>query len=261
MSHNGFLRRQRELFFDPLWNGLTSKERHVFETIVHHAAWKKYKLDDHGILIDILPSQLLTTQRQLTKLCNENKSKDMDDFDKCFIERTLVKLKLYDFLRQEVRHKKSLLTILKWYIFENDEAGSEANLRQTQGKLEAEKKKVNKIKKDNKPPPPTPQSFENGGGNTLSSEDIQKNEMLKKISFLSISQKNLESAKLLSIPQLQIAIEYCLNPVKPIKLHNKYFEWAMSQETAPQPCNSKIKPFNKHTKDRSINGSDYKDAF
>lgn len=143
----GFLSFNRSFLDDPLWVSLTPDEQHVFNIIAKLACYRPQKFNDHGLIIDLEPGQLCISQVDLAKKCHRSITKTK-------IERAIEKLKLCGFLRQEVRRKKSILTVSKSVTYEGSnkliEAGNEAILRQSRGNLEAETKEVKKEKKEKK---------------------------------------------------------------------------------------------------------------
>jgi hypothetical protein len=155
MSNQGFIKLSRSLHTDPLWRGLTTRERHVFMTLLHHVAFSSYTMDDHGTLVTVNPGQFLTTEREFSELCNHSRPKDMKRIERNFVARTWSKLNYIGFLSQKISHKKTLLTLTRKDIYEISEPKNELKLSQTQAKDEPEKKKDKKEKKDNINNPPS----------------------------------------------------------------------------------------------------------
>lgn len=137
----------RSLTQDPLFYKLSLKHQKIFLTIIEHAIYKAQKLDDFGVIIELQPGQVLTTFRQIVEWCN------CKEISKNDVERCVKKLIQLRFLGQEVRHKKSILTVLHEdtynLIKHASETRSETNVRQTRDKLETEKNKENKENKEN----------------------------------------------------------------------------------------------------------------
>lgn len=136
---NGYFSIPRSLTTDPLWQELPLSYQHVFLVIVELACFKPRKFDDHGKIIDLLPGQLCMSERDLLKKCN----KEISYND---VHRAIVKFKKYDFVKQEVKHRKNVLTITHKDTYDlinrRSEAESDANLKQTRSKLEAQTKNV-----------------------------------------------------------------------------------------------------------------------
>lgn len=146
MSVNfGYIRIPRSLLNDPLWKKLSLAYQHIFIVLIEHACYQPRKFDDHGEIIELLPGQICISIREFKKLCHDQISKND-------IERFFLKLKLYGFLRLEVRHRKSIITITHPDTYELikqvHETTNETNLRQTRDKLETQTNKDNKEKKD-----------------------------------------------------------------------------------------------------------------
>lgn len=169
----GTLALPRSLRTDPQWREFTDRERHVFEEVYHRAAFSILELDDHGKTIVIHPGQLMVTIRQLADWCNETKRRDMKEFDKSFIERTIGKFLRCHFLGQEVRHVKTILTITYNGFVKKSETGCETRMRQ-----EWDIKEERQERKKDILDPPTPQK----GGRAIarsgrSNKKNQKEEM------------------------------------------------------------------------------------
>ena len=144
MSENGYIKIPRSLLKDPLWIDLSLESQHVFLVLLDHVCYRPRKFDDHGHLIDIEVGQICISERDLVKLCNKGMTRIK-------VQRSLVRLRLCRFLSQEVRHKKSIISITHtdtYSLIKNIfEPTNEPNLSQTRAKLEPETKKE---KKDNK---------------------------------------------------------------------------------------------------------------
>ncbi len=141
------IRLPKSLLDDPLWLNLSPTCRDIFITLLKLAVYKTArKFDDHGHVFDLEVGQLCMSYAEILKHCSKYISLIQ-------VERSIQKLKKYGFLMQEVRYRKSIITIshLDTYdlIKNEDEVKSEVNLRQTCGKLEVQKKKVKKEKKEN----------------------------------------------------------------------------------------------------------------
>lgn len=147
MLDYGHIRIPRSLLSDPLWLDLKPTTQIIFFQIVSHVCFLPQKFDDHGVMIEILPGQVCTTIREILNWCGKH-------FTKNDIERSVKKLILCGFLRQEVRHVKSIITVCHKDTYEliksNNETGFETNLRQDRDKIETQKKKAKKEKHVNK---------------------------------------------------------------------------------------------------------------
>lgn len=126
-TKSGFICIPRSLLEDPLWKKLSLKHRFLFITIIEYAVFSDHLFDDHGKLIELKPGQICVSIRALQDLCG-------DEFSKNDIERGIAKLKLVGFLRQEVRHTKSVITITHkdtyTTLYSRTESRNETKLRQ-----------------------------------------------------------------------------------------------------------------------------------
>lgn len=172
MSNNGYFSLPRSLTRTKMWNDLPLSYQKVFIVLVDHACFNICKFDDHGHIFELKPGQFCASYAEIKELCG----KHVNLID---VERAIKKFILYDFVRQEVRYRKSIITITHTdtynLIIRGSEVTSEVNLRQTCGKLEVQKK--NKRTKEQKTTtPPTPS---NEGAIVVSFEKSQDNEILE----------------------------------------------------------------------------------
>lgn len=126
--NEGFIKLPRSLLKDPLWKDLPLSYQHVFLVILEHVCYRPQKFDDHGHIIELQIGQMCASLREIRKLCG----KYIKLWD---VERGIDKLILCQFVRQEVRHRKSIITIthLDTYniILNECATTSGTNLRQT----------------------------------------------------------------------------------------------------------------------------------
>lgn len=131
---DGYFSIPRSLSRDPLWMDLPLACKQVFLIILDHAVYVPTKHNDHGHIIDLSPGQYCGSYATIQELMGK-------DFSRVEAERAAKKLILVKFLRQEVRHRKSIFTISHQDTYDlikkNFEARNEANLRQTMPKSEA----------------------------------------------------------------------------------------------------------------------------
>ncbi len=107
---SSYIQIYRDLFLQPCVISLPPSYRCVLTALVFHACYARCQQDDHGVLIDLLPSQFMCTIRHLAEIANVGK-KDAEHAIARFIQ-----LKI---LGQEVRHRKSVFTILWGIKFNN----------------------------------------------------------------------------------------------------------------------------------------------
>lgn len=136
---SGYFSLPRSFTRDPLWLDLSIEYQHVFLVILDHACWKNQKFDDHGVIIDLKPGQLCTTERDLAKKCNKK-------ITRIIVQRAIEKLETYRFLIREVSHIKSIISIIDKRVYDlivkEDEPGNEPRLSQDRAKIEPQIKKI-----------------------------------------------------------------------------------------------------------------------
>lgn len=192
---SGYFSLPRSFTRDPLWLDLPLEYQHVFLVILDHACWKPQKFDDHGVIIDLKPGQLCTTERDLAKKCNKK-------ITRIIVQRAIAKLKVYSFLIQEVIHVKSVLSICDKRIFDliikNCEPGNEPGVSQDCARIEPETKKTRK-KEDKKTTTPTPFS-----------QSPDRSVVVFYRSLLSLDLPDSDKTKLMRFaePRVDAAIEY-----------------------------------------------------
>lgn len=137
MSYFSYFSLPRSLTRTKIWNDLPLSYQKVFTVLVDNACFSICKFDDHGHVFDLQPGQFCGSYAEIKELCGKH-VKLID------VERAIKKLISYDFLRQEVRYRKSIITITHQdtykLIIRGSEVNNEANLRQTCGKVEVQKK-------------------------------------------------------------------------------------------------------------------------
>lgn len=112
---------QNEIAKDPIISAAPVAQRWLLIVIMLNCAYTKTTKDDHGVKIDLEPGQFLCTTRQLAELANIKKND---------VERGIARFSKAKILRQEVRHKKTVITVL-WGIFRDKrETKSEPKVRQ-----------------------------------------------------------------------------------------------------------------------------------
>lgn len=141
----GYIRIPRSLLNDTLWRELTPKCHHIFFVILEHAVFRQTEFISNNQIFILQPGQFCTTIRKLVELSSGEISKND-------VERSIYKLILCGFLRQEVRHKKSILTISHKdtydLIIEASETINETIMRQKRDNNETEKNNDKNAKKE-----------------------------------------------------------------------------------------------------------------
>jgi hypothetical protein len=140
MSNFGYFSLPRSLTRTKIWNDLPLSYHKVFTVLVDHACFNTYKFDDHGRVFDLQPGQYCASYAEIKQLCG----KHVEVID---VERAIKKFILYGFVSQEVRYRKSIITITHSdtynLIIRGCEVNREVNLRQTCGKLEVQSNNIN----------------------------------------------------------------------------------------------------------------------
>lgn len=241
MSDNGYLKIPRSLLTNPLWLELPFHYQHIFLVILQNVCYKNQKHDDHGIILDLQPGQWCVTYRQLAKLCHPQITKND-------IERSVKKFILCGFLRQEVRHTKTVLSICHKdtldLILQSTETTNETRLRQDRDKIETEK---NKGKKDISSDISNKEIAESGPDdeNSQPASPLRVKEIFFSFElrlFQNISQQDIQSWQS-AYPatnvtqQLLVMTEWCLsNPqkAKSKKLWRKFITHWLSRDNEKQ---------------------------
>lgn len=135
----GYVRLPRSLLKDDLWLDFTLIEQGVFLKILE-LSWfldEDFCMDDHGVLIYIKKGQCCYTIRKLTEILGKNYTKKR-------VEAAIVKLKKCRFLGQEVRHTKSIFTILHTDTYNMIGSQQETGKETTSGQDRDIKEEANK---------------------------------------------------------------------------------------------------------------------
>ena len=119
--HNNFIQISHDIIRHPSVITAPIAQRWVLITILDRLCWDSCKQDDHGVIIDLQRNQLMFTIRQLAEWAN---------VDKNDAERALARFSKCQILRQEVRHRKTIVTLLQGIISYNSETNNETKVRQ-----------------------------------------------------------------------------------------------------------------------------------
>jgi hypothetical protein len=126
-ASEGFIKFPRSLFNDPHWKGMRSKYQKVFITLLFHTSYTQKSYSIGANVITIGPGQFCTSIRALIDLCNDGVKFKEDKVDKNIVERSVSLFVKIGFVRQEVRHKKSIFTISYPEIYEHFQSQSETS--------------------------------------------------------------------------------------------------------------------------------------
>lgn len=132
-----YIRLPRSFLKDPLWINLKPIHQYVFMVILTHMAYEPYEFDDHGFFIHVQPGQLCISERDFQTLCGKHISRIQ-------IQRSYQKLRGCHFLSLEVRHRKTLITVIRSDICELLKTEVSQEVSQSRAKLEPQSIKVKK---------------------------------------------------------------------------------------------------------------------
>ncbi len=113
LNNSDFIQIYRDLLSHPSVVSSPPSYRCVLYTLLQYVCFAPCQQDDHGVLIDLKPGQFMCSIRHLAELANVGR-KD--------VEHALDKFARFQIVGQEVRHRKSIFTIL-WGI-KFDEGGT-----------------------------------------------------------------------------------------------------------------------------------------
>ncbi len=105
MSSQGHFNIPRSITRSTQYYSMPSKYKVIFQTILDHVSYKSEKFNDHGILIDLEPGQLCISIRELAKISGPDISRDD-------VVGFLRPTNICQTLRHEVRHRKSIITVI-----------------------------------------------------------------------------------------------------------------------------------------------------
>ena len=129
-----FVKLPRELLENPLWMDLRMTYQKVFLTILQHCCYQDRDFSINHNLVRIKKGQLCASIRGIVDLCNKGVRFKEDLIDKNIVERSVSLFIQLQLVRQEVRHGKTVLSILLPGYYEQEEneteTGSETKVRQ-----------------------------------------------------------------------------------------------------------------------------------
>lgn len=105
MKEDTYIKYTRDLHTNPVFKSLPYQYRHIFITLLVHMAFRPVRMNDHGVMIDILPGQLMVTFKEIVRLCDE------EDIDKSKVQRALILFEKTGLTRQETIHRKTVITV------------------------------------------------------------------------------------------------------------------------------------------------------
>jgi|KBSMisStandDraft_5_1062788.scaffolds.fasta_scaffold157680_4 DNA-binding transcriptional MocR family regulator len=121
MSNSGFVQILHDLLRHESVISAPPAYRWVLITILDRATYLPCKFDDHGFVIDLLPGQFMCTERKLAEYANVSRND---------VQRAIARFVEVEILSQEVRHTKSIFTILWGVKLKTGEPTSEPTVSQ-----------------------------------------------------------------------------------------------------------------------------------
>lgn len=125
---------------NPIWQNARPTYKEIFLTLLFKCVFKETPFDAHGHVITLLPGQLGCTIRQIKSWCSTYISKND-------VEASLRFFTTYQFLRQEVRHRKSIITIL-YSTFSDRNIFTGQTINQTKFRQDSDIKEKNLVRED-----------------------------------------------------------------------------------------------------------------
>jgi len=140
----GFIKLPRSVLRSSVWTEARPTYTKIFIVLLERCAYQKTTHSVNGNIIEILPGQVCVTFRKLEEWCGQWITKnDIEGFIKYFIKS--------NFLRQEIRHGKSIITIIEPTIYEtcfqNGQTEIQTKVRQESDKSQTLNKKEKKERK------------------------------------------------------------------------------------------------------------------
>jgi hypothetical protein len=150
--NQGFIKIPRSLLQDPRFDTLSAKQIRVLLKLIELACYREQTVSVAEHLIILKPGQLLYSLRYIVEACKCSGRGPKDNVSKNDVERLLNFLELIGKLRQELRHKRLLITLTfldDCELEKNEtETQTETKLRQQRDKTETNTKKEKKDKKE-----------------------------------------------------------------------------------------------------------------
>lgn len=123
----GFVILPRSLWNDVRWIGCKEKYKKVFLTILMNCAFKPTEFNIDNNIVKIEVAQFCISFRDLAELCNKGVRFKADKIDKNIVERSVSLFLQFGFVRHEVRHDKSIITITYKEIYDQFKNASETS--------------------------------------------------------------------------------------------------------------------------------------
>lgn len=151
MINSGYFTIPRDLEKNPLYQSARLKYKIVLQTILSAASYKKCQHSIGGDLFEIDIGQVSISIRRIVELCNQNVRWKEDHVDKNIVERAIDYFCKCQIVRQEVRHKRNIISVLlPGYCIQNiskSETASETKPRHNRD-INKESKESKEVEKD-----------------------------------------------------------------------------------------------------------------
>lgn len=149
---NGFIRIPRSFLQDSAIQSLPIKQYVLLMKLIELAAWKDINIFCEGKYVLVQRNQVFYSLRYIVESHNECKRHPEDHVSKNDVERLIRKLVTLNFVRQEVRQRRMLLTLCFLDVLDEkncfNETTCETPVRQDRDNFETNKKKEKKEKKE-----------------------------------------------------------------------------------------------------------------
>ena len=146
MLNSGFFSFPRSISSDPRYKGARLKYQKVLHVILENAAFRKTTYSIGSNLINIEVGQLCISVRGLVDLCNKEVKFKEDLIDKNIVERASHFWRSCQFVRQEVRHGKIIITVTVKEFYTKQKTESET-ASETLPRLNRDTKETSKTNK------------------------------------------------------------------------------------------------------------------
>lgn len=130
---DAFLKLPRSLLSCQIFKSLPTSYKWVIICMYELAAYTTTTLDDHGILVTLQPGQLMITHRQLANYAG---------VDKNIVSRALEKTAFMQKVTLEVRHTKTIITLLDYVTNKTEKNLSETRSETSSGQLWGRNKEI-----------------------------------------------------------------------------------------------------------------------
>ncbi len=136
MPENGFVQIYRDILRSDDYLNASLAHRCLLIFLLERVVFEDCEQDDHGVMISLKIGQYMATIRQIAEAANLEKND---------VERGLAKFAKLKILRLEVRHKKTVVTILWGLKFKSNETGIETGMRQERDTKQEQQEEKNNV--------------------------------------------------------------------------------------------------------------------